>query len=131
MEDQFIQFTAVDQAFFERVDKIIEDSDYVSQAIFIFDMIKSLYKEEDMLNLTLPVSVIASIVCDQDEDIDYDNDGYVSDDCEGMKFSDAIYDLWFENRQEEVLPYIECELVKRERYELLNEIQKLKNEKNA
>lgn len=128
MENQFIQFTALDEAFFNQVDKIIEGNDVASQAIFIVDMIKSLKEEEDLLKLTMPVSVISSIVCDQEEDIFFADDGFISDESEVMKFSDAICDLWFESREEEVLPYIEWELVKRERYELLNEIQKLKNE---
>ena len=128
MENNFIQLTAVDEAFFNQVDKIIEEDDVVSQAIFIIDMVKSLYKEEDLLKLTMPVSVIASIVCDQEDDVFFDKDGFVSDESQAMTFSDAIYDLWFECKVDDILPYIEHELIQRERYELLNEIQKLKNE---
>lgn len=132
MEDQFIQLIAIDEAFFSKVDKIIEDNDIVSQAIFIVDMVESINKEEELLKLTMPVSVISSIVCDQEDDVFFDEDGFVSDESQVMIFSDAIYDLWFENKEEDILPYIEHELVQRERYELLNEIQKLKNEeKNA
>lgn len=128
MENQFIQFTALDEAFFNQVDKIIEGNDVASQAIFIVDMIKSLKEEEDLLKLTMPVSVISSIVCDQEEDIFFADDGFISDESEVMKFSDAICDLWFDCKEDDILPYVEWELVKRERYELLNEIQKLKNE---
>ncbi len=128
MEDNFIQLTAVDEAFFNQVDKIIEEDDVVSQAIFIIDMVKSLYKEEDLLKLTMPVSVIASIVCDQEDDVFFSEDGFVSDESQVMVFSDAIYDLWFDCKEDDILPYVEYELIQRERYELLNEIQKLKNE---
>ena len=128
MEGNFIQLTTIDEAFLNQVDKIIEDNDIVSQAIFIVDMVKSLQKEEDLLKLTMPVSVISSIVCDMEEDVFFAEDGFVSDESEVMKFSDTIYDLWFENKEEDILPYIEYELIQRERYELLNEIQKLKNE---
>ena len=128
MEDNFIQLNPIDEAFFNQVDKIIEEDDVVSQATFILDMSKTLDQETDILDLTLPVSVISSIVCNQEEDVFYDKDGFVSDECECMKFSDAIYDLWFEFKGEEILPYIKWELTKRERYELLNEIQKIENE---
>lgn len=132
MENQFIQFTTIDEAFFNQVDKIIEERDIVSQAIFIVDMVNSLLGEEDILKLTMPVSVIASIVCDQEDDVFFAEDGFVSDESQVMVFSDAIYDLWFECKEDDILPYIEYELIQRERYELLNEIQKLKNEeKNA
>ena len=123
-----MQLTAVDEAFFNKVDKIIEEDDVVSQAIFIIDMVKSLYKEEDLLKLTMPVSVIASIVCNQEDDIFFGDDGFVSDESQVMVFSDAIYDLWFDCKEGDILPYVEYELIQRERYELLNEIQKLKNE---
>ena len=128
MEDNFVQLTAVDEAFFNQVDKIIDEDDVVSQAIFIIDMVKSLDNEEDLLKLTMPVSVIASIVCNEEDDVFYDKDGFVSDESQAMTFSDAIYDLWFECKVDNILPYIEHELIQRERYELLNEIQKLKNE---
>lgn len=128
MEGDFIQLTAVDEVFFDHIDKIIENGDIVSQAIFIVDMVKSLEDEKDLLKLTMPVSVISSIVCDQEEDAFFDEDGFISDGSEVMKFSDAIYDLWFEKKEDDILPYIENELIQRERYELLNEIQKLKNE---
>ena len=128
MEDQFIQLIAIDEAFFSKVDKIIEDNDIVSQAIFIVDMVESINKEEELLKLTMPVSVISSIVCDQEDDVFFDEDGFVSDESQVMIFSDAIYDLWFECKVDNILPYIEYELIQRERYELLNEIQKLKNE---
>lgn len=128
MEDQFVQFTTIDEAFFNQVDKIIEEGDIVSQAIFIVDMVNSLLGEEDILKLTMPVSVIASIVCDQEDDVFFAEDGFVSDESQVMIFSDAIYDLWFECKEDDILPYIEYELIQRERYELLNEIQKLKNE---
>lgn len=132
MEDQFVQFTTIDEAFFNQVDKIIEEEDIVSQAIFIVDMVNSLLGEEDILKLTMPVSVIASIVCDQEDDVFFEDDGFVSDESQVMVFSDAIYDLWFDCKEDNILPYIEYELIQRERYELLNEIQKLKNEeKNA
>ena len=128
MEDQFVQFTTIDEAFFNQVDKIIEEGDIVSQAIFIVDMVNSLLDEEDILKLTMPVSVIASIVCDQEDDVFFEDDGFVSDESQVMVFSDAIYDLWFDCKEDDILPYIEYELIQRERYELLNEIQKLKNE---
>lgn len=128
MEDQFVQFTTIDEAFFNQVDKIIEEGDIVSQAIFIVDMVNSLLGEEDILKLTMPVSVIASIVCDQEDDVFFGDDGFVSDESQVMVFSDAIYDLWFDCKEDNILPYVEYELIQRERYELLNEIQKLKNE---
>ena len=113
MENNFIQLTAVDEAFFNQVDKIIEEDDVVSQAIFIIDMVKSLYKEEDLLKLTMPVSVIASIVCDQEDDVFFSEDGFVSDESQAMTFSDAIYDLWFECKVRRYTSYIEHELIQR------------------
>jgi len=128
MEDQFVQFTTIDEAFFNQVDKIIEEGDIVSQAIFIVDMVNSLLGEEDILKLTMPVCVIASIVCDQEDDVFLGDDGFVSDESQVMVFSYAICDLLFDCKEDNILPYVEYELIQRERYELLNEIQKLKNE---
>jgi hypothetical protein len=62
--------------------------------------------------------------------IEYAQDGFPSDGCKVMLFSDEIQDMYFDNfSNEDILSIIKEELITRERYELLNEIKK--NEENS
>jgi hypothetical protein len=74
--------------------------------------------------------MLSSIVCNLEDDIEYAQDGFPSDGCKVMLFSDEIQDMYFDNfSNEDILSIIKEELITRERYELLNEIKK--NEENS
>jgi hypothetical protein len=128
MEGNHREFTILEIDMFNRIDKAIEDNDHKYQADVICELIgRSMLDEFDVLRT---VSMISSIVCNLEEDVEYDKDGLPSDNCKVMVFSEQIEDMYFDNHSnEDILSIIKDELIIRERYELLNEIKK--NEENS
>lgn len=126
MESNSPEFTAINVELFNRVDNLIEEDDNYELARMIYDSIDQLYdiNKDDFMSTSIPISIIASIVCNQDEDVIYDRRGDVSLESNSIVFSDELDDLVYEGRLDEVEQLIENELIARERYELLNEMKK-------
>ena len=126
MESNSPEFTAINVELFNRVDSLIEEDDNYELARMIYDSIDQLYdiNKDDFISTSIPISIIASIVCNQDEDVIYDRRGDVSLESNSIVFSDELDDLVYEGRFDEAEQLIESELITRERYELLNEMKK-------
>jgi hypothetical protein len=128
MEANNREFTILEIDMFNRIDEAIENEDHKYQADVICELTKRNMLDE--FDIIRTVSMLSSIVCNLDEDIFYAQDGFPSDSCKVMLFSDTIQDMYFDNySNEDILAIIKDELILRERYELLNEIKK--NEKNS
>ena len=126
MESNSPEFTAINVELFNRVDNLIEEDDNYELARMIYDSIDQLYdiNKDDFMSTSIPISIIASIVCNQDEDVIYDRRGDVLLESNSIVFSDELDYLVYEGRLDEVEQLIESELITRERYELLNEMKK-------
>ena len=126
MESNSPEFTAINVEIFNRVDNLIEEDDNFELARMIYDSIDQLYdiNKDDFMSTSIPISIIASIVCNQDEDVIYDRRGDVLLESNSIIFSDELDDLVYEGRLYEAEQLIESELITRERYELLNEMKK-------
>lgn len=126
MESNSPEFTTINVELFNRVDNLIEEDDNYELARMIYDSIDQLYdiNKDDFMSTSIPISIIASIVCNQEEDIIYDRRGDVLLESNSIVFSDELDDLVYEGRLYEAEQLIEDELITRERYELLNEMKK-------
>lgn len=126
MESNSPEFTAINVELFNRVDNFIEEDNNYELARMIYDSIDQLHNtnKDDYMSTSIPISIIASIVCNQDEDIIYDRRGDVLLESNSIVFSDDLDDLVYEGRLDEAEQLIEDELITRERYELLNEMKK-------
>ena len=126
MESNSPEFTAINVELFNRVDNLIEEDDNYELARMIHDSIDQLYdiNKDDFMSTSIPISIIASIVCNQEEYIIYDRRGDVLLESNSIVFSDELDDLVYEGRLDEAEQLIEDELITRERYELLNEMKK-------
>lgn len=128
MESNSPEFTAINVELFNRVDNFIDENNNYELARTIYDSIDQLYDvdKDDYMSTSIPISIIASIVCNQEEDIIYDRRGDVLLESNSIVFSDELDDLVYEGRLDEAEQLIEDELITRERYELLNEMKKQK-----
>jgi hypothetical protein len=126
MESNSPEFTAINVELFNRVDNFIDEDNNYELARMIYDSIDQLYDvdKDDYMSTSIPISIIASIVCNQEEDIIYDRRGDVLLESNSIVFSDELDDLVYEGRLDEAEQLIEDELITRERYELLNEMKK-------
>ncbi|QLF85255.1 hypothetical protein elemo19C_phanotate61 [Flavobacterium phage vB_FspP_elemoA_1-9C] len=126
MESNSPEFTAINVELFNRVDNFIDEDNNFELARMIYDSIDQLHNinKDDFMSTSIPISIIASIVCNQDEDVIYDRRGDVSLESNSIVFSDELDDLVYEGRLDEAEQLIEDELITRERYELLNEMKK-------
>ena len=126
MESNSPEFTAINVELFNRVDNFIDEDNNFELARMIYDSIDQLYdiNKDDYMSTSIPISIIASIVCNQEEDIIYDRRGDVLLESNSIVFSDELDDLVYEGRLDEAEQLIEDELITRERYELLNEMKK-------
>ena len=126
MESNSPEFTAINVELFNRVDNFIDEDNNFELARMIYDSIDQLYdiNKDDYMSTSIPISIIASIVCNQEEDIMYDRRGDVLLESNSIVFSDELDDLVYEGRLDEAEQLIEDELITRERYELLNEMKK-------
>lgn len=128
MESNSPEFTAINVELFNRVDNFIEEDNNYELARMIYDSIDQLHdiNKDDYMSTSIPISIIASIVCNQEDDIIYDRRGDVLIESNSIVFSDELDDLVYEGRLDEAEQLIEDELITRERYELLNEMKKQK-----
>lgn len=126
MESNSPEFTAINVELFNRVDNFIDEDNNFELARMIYDSIDQLHDvdKDDYMSTSIPISIIASIVCNQEEDIIYDRRGDVLLESNSIVFSDELDDLVYEGRLDEAEQLIEDELITRERYELLNEMKK-------
>ena len=126
MESNSPEFTAINVELFNRVDNFIDEDNNYELARMIYDSIDQLHEvdKDDYMSTSIPISIIASIVCNQEEDIIYDRRGDVLLESNSIVFSDELDDLVYEGRLDEAEQLIEDELITRERYELLNEMKK-------
>mgnify|MGYP000229255340 CR=1 FL=1 len=126
MESNSPEFTAINVELFNRVDNFIDEDNNFELARIIYDSIDQLHdiNKDDYMSTSIPISIIASIVCNQEEDIIYDRRGDVLLESNSIVFSDELDDLVYEGRLDEAEQLIEDELITRERYELLNEMKK-------
>ena len=133
MDTNSEKFTELNIELFDRVDKMISDNDYKAQSETIYQMFEEIdnvldSNVEDIFYISINASVIASLVCTNDDDlvlIDY----IPSDDCNVVVVSEDLTDLAMQGMINEAMEYVENELLKREKYELLNEMRKY--EKNS
>jgi hypothetical protein len=128
MEGNHREFTILEVEMFSKIDEALENNDYKYQA----DVITELTSRNmlDDFDIIRTVSMIASIVCNLEDDIAYGTNGFPTEECSVMMFSDEIQDMYFDGFSNgDVLSVVKDELLKRERYELLNEIKK--NEENS
>ena len=126
MESNSPEFTAINVELFNRVDNFIDEDNNFELARMIYDSIDQLHNtnKDDYMSTSIPISIIASIVCNQEDDIIYDRRGDVLIESNSIVFSDELDDLVYEGRLDEAEQLIEDELITRERYELLNEMKK-------
>lgn len=126
MESNSTVFNQLNVELFDRVDLMLENQDHKGMSDMIYEQFEDarLIDKDDFLSGIIPVSVIASIVCDQEDDLIVDEDGFASDNCKAIYFSEAIEDLILDDRIDDAMEYVEFELLRRERYELLNEMKK-------
>jgi len=126
MESNSPEFTAINVELFNRVDNFIDEDNNFELARMIYDSIDQLHNinKDDYMSTSIPISIIASIVCNQEEDIIYDRRGDVLLESNSIVFSDELDDLVYEGKLDEAEQLIEDELITRERYELLNEMKK-------
>ena len=126
MESNSPEFTAINVELFNRVDNFIDEDNNYELARMIYDSIDQLHdiNKDDYMSTSIPISIIASIVCNQEDDIIYDRRGDVLIESNSIVFSDELDDLVYEGRLDEAEQLIEDELITRERYELLNEMKK-------
>lgn len=126
MESNSPEFTAINVELFNRVDNFIDEDNNFELARMIYDSIDQLHdiNKDDYMSTSIPISIIASIVCNQEDDIIYDRRGDVLLESNSIVFSDELDDLVYEGRLDEAEQLIEDELITRERYELLNEMKK-------
>lgn len=125
------EFTELEVELFNRVDDSINNNDYKEQSLFLNQMIEYILSgsDDDHFRNICCISIIASIVCDEDDYITYDEDGVIEEDCDYMLFSDKIDDLISFGLKKDIKNTIIQELIDREKYELLNEMKKY--EKNS
>jgi len=111
---------------FNRVDNFIDEDNNYELARMIYESLDQLHNAniDDFMSTSIPISIIASIVCNQDEDIIYDKTGDVLLESNSIVFSDELDDIIYEGRVDLAKELIESELITRERYELLNEMKK-------
>lgn len=126
MESNSPEFTAINVELFNRVDNFIDEDNNFELARMIYDSIDQLHdiNKDDYMSTSIPISIIASIVCNQEDDIMYDRRGDVLLESNSIVFSDELDDLVYEGRLNDAEQLIEDELITRERYELLNEMKK-------
>lgn len=131
MESNSTVFNQLNVELFDRVDLMIENQDHKGMSDMIYEQFEDarLIDKDDFFSGIIPVSIIASIVCDQDDDLIVDEEGFAMDNCKAIYFSEVIEDLILEGRIDDAMEYTELELLRRERYELLNEMKKY--EKNS
>jgi hypothetical protein len=128
MEGNNREFTILEIDMFNRIDEAIENEDHKYQADIICELTKR--NMLDDFDIIRTVSILSSIACNLEEDIEYEKDGFPSYGCKVMLFSEDIQDMYFDKfSNEDILSIIKEELTTRERYELLNEIKK--NEENS
>lgn len=128
MEGDNREFTILEIEMFNRIDEALETNNYKYQADVICELLsRNMLDEFDVIR---SVSMISSIVCDLEDDMEYGDNGLPTDECNVMIFSDTIQDMYFDGySNDDIYAIVEAELLKRERYELLNEIKK--NEENS
>jgi hypothetical protein len=128
MEGNHREFTILEVEMFSKIDEALENNDYKYQADVIIELTsRNMLDDFDIIRT---VSMIASIVCNLEDDIAYGTNGFPTEECSVMMFSDEIQDMYFDGFSNgDVLSVVKDELLKRERYELLNEIKK--NEENS
>jgi hypothetical protein len=128
MEGNHREFTILEVEMFSKIDEALENDDYKYQADIITELTsRNMLDDFDIIRT---VSMIASIVCNLEDDIAYGTNGFPTEECSVMMFSDEIQDMYFDGFSNgDILSVVKDELLKRERYELLNEIKK--NEENS
>lgn len=126
MESDSTVFNQLNVELFDRVDLMIENQDHKGMSDMIYEQFDDarLIDKDDFFSGIIPVSIIASIVCDQEDDLFLDEEGFAVDNCKAIYFSEVIEDLILEGRIDDAMEYTELELLRRERYELLNEMKK-------
>lgn len=128
MENDFREFDALEIEIFNKIDEANEKDDYKFQAEVLCELTSRVMLDE--FDVIRTVSMISSIVCNLEEDVEYGLDGFPVDNCNVMVFSDELQDLYYDSfLNEDIMNVIKNELETRERYELLKEI--LSNEENS
>jgi hypothetical protein len=128
MENDYREFNAIEIDIFNKIDEANETNDYKFQADILYELTsRGMIDDFDIIRT---VSMISSIVCDQEEDVEYGLDGLPVENCVVMDFSDELQDLYYDGvSNKDIMKVIKNELEARERYELLKEI--LSNEEDS
>jgi hypothetical protein len=123
MEYDSYGFDWEDIELFSSVDKAIEDDDYKFQAEILVELLSNNILDD--FDLSMKTSIVSSIVCNLEDDFIYGKDELPIEECNVIYFSDELMDMYFnEVDKEKIYEYVKKELIRRERYELLNELRK-------
>jgi hypothetical protein len=123
MEYDSYGFNWEDIELFSSVDKAIEDDDYKFQAEILTELLSKNILDD--FDLSMKTSIVSSIVCNLEDDFIYGKDELPIEECNVICFSDNLMDMYFDEvDKEEIYNYVKEELIRRERYELLNELIK-------
>lgn len=123
MEYDSYGFDWEDIELFSSVDKAIEDDDYKFQAEILTELLSKNILDD--FDLSMKTSIVSSIVCNLEDDFIYGKDELPIEECNVIYFSDNLMDMYFDEvDKEEIYNYVKEELIRRERYELLNELRK-------
>ena len=126
MENDIVYFDPVNKDLFDSIYLMIENGDNKGMSDMIYAQFEALKKvnKDDFFSSVVPVSILASIVCNLDEDLILDEDNFATEDCNAIYFSEVVEEMALSGKIEEAMEYVEIELINRERYELLNEMKK-------
>lgn len=128
MENDYREFNALEIDIFNKIDEANETNDYKFQADILCELTSRVMIDD--FDIIRTVSMISSIVCDLEEDVEYGLDGLPVENCVVMDFSDELQDLYCDGvSNKDIMKVIKNELEARERYELLKEI--LSNEEDS
>jgi hypothetical protein len=123
MEYDSYGFDWEDIELFSSVDKAIEDDDYKFQAEILVELLSNNILDD--FDLSMKTSIVSSIVCNLEDDFIYGKDELPIEECNVIYFSDELMDMYFDEvDKEKIYEYVKKELIRRERYELLNELRK-------
>jgi hypothetical protein len=123
MEYDSYGFDWEDIELFSSVDKAIEDDDYKFQAEILVELLSKNILDD--FDLSMKTSIVSSIVCNLEDDFIYGKDELPIEECNVIYFSDNLMDMYFDDIDKgEIYNYVKEELIRRERYELLNELRK-------
>lgn len=121
MEDIFKNITDVDcqNTLEDRIKSFKESYDIIMNKNFkSFD----LDSDEFLIEVLSYVSNIGSAIC-EDEEYEFDHEGFLTDDCVAVRFIDDLEEACYYRNKEMFKTRVKNKLLKEEKYEFLHAIQ--------